>query len=437
MSTRVVEDVWRRESPHVLAALLRRHGDLGDCEDAAQEAAEAATTQWPRDGVPANPRGWLITVASRRLIDRLRADRARAGREEAVAAVELGNSRLAPPADQAVGDDEDMLRMFVLCCHPSLSRSSQVALTLHAVAGLGTAQIAAAYLVPERTMTQRLTRARATLRSAGAVFELPDRADLPARIASVLDVCHLLFTEGHTRSAGGALMDWNLTDEAIRLTRQLHCAIPDHDEVAGALALMLLTRSRAATRTRDGDLVPLGEQDRNRWDRDLIAEGVAILERVLPRGHVGRFQLQAAIAAVHAEAPTWESTDWRQISILYAMLDRVAPSPIVTLNRAVALGMSVGPQQGLDLIAPLLGNPSMRRHHRTHAVRAHLLEMLGNHPAAIESYRRAAQLTASRPEQRYLNTRLRRLTDSSGSDECGQEFSSVREPFRTASSNPG
>ncbi|MFJ1459188.1 RNA polymerase sigma factor [Nocardia sp. N2S4-5] len=407
----VVEDVWRQESPHVLAALLRRHGDLGDCEDAAQEAAEAATAQWPRDGEPANPRGWLITVASRRLIDRLRADRARAGREEAVTAAQPGDSRFAPPADQAVGDEDDVLRMFVLCCHPSLSRSSQVALTLHAVGGLGTAQIAAAYLVPERTMTQRLTRARSTLRSAGAVFELPSRSELPSRIASVLDVCHLLFTEGHTRSAGGALVDWSATDEAIRLTRQLHCAIPDHDEVAGALALMLLTSSRAATRTEDGNLIPLGEQDRSRWDRDLIAEGVAILERVLPRGHVGRFQLQAAIAAVHAEAPTWESTDWRQISILYAMLDRVAPGPIVTLNRAVALGMAVGPRQGLDLIAPLLDNPSMRRHHRTHAVRAHLLEMIGDHPAAIASYRRAAQLTASVPEQRYLNTRMRRLTE--------------------------
>ncbi|KAA8883826.1 sigma-70 family RNA polymerase sigma factor [Nocardia colli] len=410
MSDRVVEDVWRQESPHVLAALLRRHGDLGDCEDAAQEAAEAAATQWQRDGVPANPRGWLITVASRRLIDRVRADRARAGREEAVAAAEPGDSALAPSADQATADD-DMLQMFVLCCHPSLSRPSQVALTLHAVGGLSTDQIAAAYLVPPRTMTQRLTRARSTLRAAGAAFELPSRAELPARIASVLDVCHLLFTEGHTRSAGGALVDWSLTGEAIRLTRQLHCAITDHDEVAGALALMLLTHSRAATRTSNGNLVPLAEQDRSRWDSDLIAEGVAILERVLPRGHVGRFQLHAAIAAVHAESPTWESTDWQQISILYTMLDRVAPGPMVTLNRAVALSMSVGPKEGLDLIAPLLDNPAMRRHHRTHAVRAHLLEMIGDLPGATESYRRAAQLAASVPEQRYLNDRVRRLTD--------------------------
>ncbi|MFI6310215.1 RNA polymerase sigma factor [Nocardia fusca] len=413
MSNRVVEEVWRRESPHVLAALLRRHGDLGDCEDAAQEAAEAATVQWSRDGVPAEPRGWLITVASRRLIDRVRADRARAGREEAVAVTQPSDSHLALSADQAMaGDGDDVLQMFVLCCHPSLSRSSQVALTLHAVGGLGTREIAAAYLVPQRTMTQRLTRARSTLRSAGAVFELPSRSDLPSRIASVLDVCHLLFTEGHTRSAGGALVDRSLTDEAIRLTRQLHCAIPDHDEVAGALALMLLTHSRAATRTEDGNLVPLAEQNRSRWDRELIAEGVTILERVLPRGHVGRFQLQAAIAAVHAESPTWESTDWPQISVLYAMLDRVAPSPVVTLNRAVAISMAFGPKQGLDLIAPLLDNPSMRRHHRTHAVRAHLLEMLGDRTGAIDSYRRAAQLTASVPEQRYLNDRVHRLAGS-------------------------
>ncbi|WP_433664094.1 RNA polymerase sigma factor [Nocardia sp. CA-128927] len=409
MSDRVVEDVWRHESPHVLAALLRRHGDFGDCEDAAQEAAEAAAVQWSRDGVPDNPRGWLITVGSRRLIDRVRADRARAGREEAVAVAQPSDAYLARSADQPTAGD-DMLQLFVLCCHPSLSRSSQVALTLHAIGGLGTAEIAAAYLVPQRTMTQRLTRARSTLRSAGATFELPSRTDLPARITSVLDVCHLLFTEGHTRSAGGALMDWSLTDEAIRLTRQLHCAIPDHDEVAGALALMLLTHSRAATRTENGNLIPLAEQNRSRWDQHLIAEGVAILERVLPRGHVGRFQLQAAIAAVHAESPTWESTDWRQICVLYAMLDQVAPSPVVTLNRAVAISMAFGPEQGLDLIAPLLDNQSMARHHRTHAVRAHLLEMIGDQAGAIDSYRRAAQLTASVPEQRYLNDRVRRLT---------------------------
>ncbi|WP_439656643.1 RNA polymerase sigma factor [Lentzea sp. HUAS TT2] len=409
MDSRVVEDVWRRESSHVLAALLRRYGDLGDCEDAAQEAAEAAATQWERDGVPDNPRGWLIRVASRRMIDRVRADSARAGREQAVAAARPGDADLAPPADHAQHGD-DTLQLFLLCCHPELSRSSQVALTLHAVAGLSTAQIAAAYLVPERTMTQRLTRARATLRAAGAVFGLPAEAELPARIAAVLDVCHLMFTEGHTRSTGDALVDSTLAEEAIRLTRHLHAAIPEHDEVAGALALMLLTHARATARTSGGDLVPLAEQDRARWDQPLIKEGVSILERVLPRGHVGRFQLQAAVAAVHAEATAWESTDWRQISVLYGMLTRVAPSPIVTLNQAVAVGMAFGPEDGLALVDPLLGDAAMRRHHRTHAVRAHLLELTGDLEGALDSYRQAARLTTSLPEQRYLNTRIRRLS---------------------------
>ncbi|MBF6236574.1 sigma-70 family RNA polymerase sigma factor [Nocardia otitidiscaviarum] len=405
----VVADVWRRESPHVLAALLRRHGDLGDCEDAAQEAAEAAAVRWKHTGVPDNPRGWLIRVASRRLIDRMRSDRARAGREEAVALAQPGDAHLAPSTER-MPEGDDTLLLLLLCCHPALSRPSQVALTLHAVGGLSSAQIAAAYLVPERTMAQRLSRARATLRAAGAVFELPDAAALPARTAAVLDVCHLMFTEGHTRSAGNSLLDTSLSEEAIRLTRQLHAAIPDHDEVSGALALMLLTHARAAARVADNRLIPLAEQDRSRWDRDAIAEGVGILERVLPRGHVGRFQLQAAIAAVHAESPTWADTDWRQISILYAMLDRVAPSPVLTLNRAVAVGMAFGAEQGLALIAPLLDDPVMRRHHRTHAVRAHLLEMAGDEGAAIDSYRRAAQLSASVLEQRYLNERVRRLT---------------------------
>ncbi|MFE3446128.1 RNA polymerase sigma factor [Nocardia sp. NPDC059180] len=407
--------VWRREASHVLTALLRRHGDLGDCEDAAQEAAEAAAVQWARDGVPDNPRGWLIRVASRRLIDRQRADRARVEREETVAHARPADDALVPAADAdppAAGDDT--LRLFLLCCHPSLSRPSQVALTLHAVAGLSTAQIAAAYLVPEPTMAQRLTRARTGLRTAGATFELPAAAELPARVAAVLDVCHLMFTEGHTRTGGTALLDPGLAGEAIRLTRQLHRLVPDHDEVAGALALMLLTQARAATRSDHGDLVPLAEQDRTRWDGELIAEGVHILETVLPRGHVGRYQLQAAIAAVHAEAPTWGRTDWPQICVLYAMLDRVAPGPAVTLNRAVALAMAFGPEQGLALVGPLLDDPTMRRHHRTHAVRAHLLEMAGDRTEAVASYAVAARLTTSLPEQRYLNARMRRLSEASG-----------------------
>ena len=412
MSLGGLEDVWRRESPHVLGALLRRHADLGDCEDAAQEAVEAAARQWGREGVPDDPRAWLIRVGSRRLIDRERADGARAAREEAVAVAAPAAALTAPPPDaepRAAADDS--LALLLLCCHPALTRASQVALTLRAVSGLETAQIAAAFLVPERTMAQRLSRARATLRAAGARFELPPTEALPERVAAVLDVLHLAFNEGYTRSAGDTLVDGALTREAIRLTRDLHRRLPGHDEVAGALALMLLTQAREAARTdARGDLVPLSQQDRRRWDAELIAEGTALLERVLPRGPVGRFQLQAAIAAVHAEAVRWEETDWAQITVLYEMLERVAPGPAVTLNRAVAVGMASGPEDGLRIVDALLADPAMARHHRTHAVRAHLLEMAGEREAAARSYARAAQLTASLPEQRYLNARAARLS---------------------------
>jgi len=388
------EDVWRRESPHVLAALLRRHGDLADCEDAAQEALEAAAKQW--DPPPENPRGWLITVASRRLIDRARADAARADREQAAAE--------EPPPEPPGRDDS--LELLLLCCHPALSRTSQVALTLRTVSGLSTAEIAAAFLVPEATMGQRLSRARATLREAGARFGRPAPDELPARVAAVLDVLYLVFNEGYTRSAGDALLDGELTREAIRLTRELGRALPDHDEVAGALALMLLTQAREPARTdARGDLVPLADQDRSLWRSEEIAEGVAILERVLPRGPVGRFQLQAAIAAVHAEAPDAAATDWAQIRALYDMLERVAPGPAVTLNRAVAVGMASGPAAGLTIVDGLLQDPRMARHHRTHAVRAHLLELAGDRAGAAQAYERAAALTASLPEQRYLNRR--------------------------------
>jgi len=388
------EDVWRRESPHVLAALLRRHGDLADCEDAAQEALEAAAKQW--DPPPENPRGWLITVASRRLIDRARADAARADREQAAAE--------EPPPEPPGRDDS--LELLLLCCHPALSRTSQVALTLRTVSGLSTAEIAAAFLVPEATMGQRLSRTRATLREAGARFGRPAPDELPARVAAVLDVLYLVFNEGYTRSAGDALLDGELTREAIRLTRELGQALPDHDEVAGALALMLLTQAREPARTdARGDLVPLADQDRSLWRSEEIAEGVAILERVLPRGPVGRFQLQAAIAAVHAEAPDAAATDWAQIRALYDMLERVAPGPAVTLNRAVAVGMASGPAAGLTIVDGLLQDPRMARHHRTHAVRAHLLELAGDRAGAAKAYERAAALTASLPEQRYLNRR--------------------------------
>ena len=398
MSDGAIEDVWRRESPHVLGALLRRGGDLGACEDAAQDALEAAARQWPEEGVPEYPRGWLIRVASRRLIDHERADEARVARELA-AEPEPSEPLVAP-------DRDDSLELLLLCCHPALSRQSQVALSLRAVSGLSTAQIAAAFLVPEPTMAQRLSRARATLREAGARFGLPAPEDLPGRVDAVLDVLHLMFSEGYTRSAGDELLDAEMTADALRLTRELHRRLPNHDEAAGALALMLLTHAREPARAdARGDLVPLAGQDRRLWRRDEIAEGVAIVERVLPSGPVGRFQLQAAIAAVHAEARSAEATDWPQIRAVYDMLERVAPGPAVTLNRAIAIAMESGPAAGLTIVDGLLEDPGMARHHRTHAVHAHLLELAGDRAGAATGYARAAGLTSSLPEQRYLNRR--------------------------------
>ncbi|MET7421079.1 DUF6596 domain-containing protein [Dactylosporangium sp. NPDC005555] len=400
--------MWRREAPHVLGALLRKYGDLGDCEEALQDAAEAATAQWPVEGMPDSPRAWLITVASRRLIDQVRADSARVRRETLDAAARPDAAPDAASGDTS-GDADDTLRLFFLCCHPALTRPSQVALCLRSVAGLGVEQIAAAYLVPARTMTQRLTRARTALRQAGARFDMPSERDLPGRVAAVIDVCHLVFTEGYARTSGAALLDVRLAEEAIRLVRQLHAALPDHAEVAGALALMLLTHARSPARVdRAGDLVPLAAQDRSLWQRAAITEGVGLLELTLPRGHVGRFQLQAAIAAVHAEAATYEETDWLQISVLYDMLSRVAPGPAVTLNHAVAVAMAHDPAAGLAMLEPLLTDPAMQRHHRLHAVRAHLLDLNGDPAAAQEHYRTAARLTTSLPEQRYLNRKLTR-----------------------------
>ncbi len=405
MTTVALGDVWRREAAHVIGALLRTHHDLADCEDAAQEALLAATRQWPRDGAPDDPRAWLIRVARRRLVDQLRSESARSRREAADAIARRADDPLAAPETTS----DDALQLMLRCCHPSLSRPSQVALTLRCVAGLTTDEIAKAYLVPSATMGQRLSRARSTLR--GEPFAPPTAAELPERVAAVLDVCHLVFNEGHTRTAGAELVGVGLAEEAIRLTRLLHVVLPDHAEAAGLLALMLLTHARAAARTdAAGDLVPLDEQDRSRWDRAAIDEGVALLERTLSRGHVGRYQLQASIAAVHAEAESGEATDWLQISVLYGMLQRVAPSPAVELNRAVAVGMALGPGQGVAIVRRLLDeHPAMADHHRTHAVLAHLLEREGDLDAARHHYEQASRLTANLPEQRYLNRRLARL----------------------------
>jgi RNA polymerase sigma factor (sigma-70 family) len=399
-----LEAVWRDCVPQVLTALVRGYGDFDAAEDAVQEALLAAARHWPADGMPDNPRAWLVTAASRRLVDRWRAEQARAGREQANATIEPAP---APAADEAgAGEHDDSLTLLLLCCHPALTRPSQVALTLRAVAGLGTAQIARAFLVPEATMAQRISRAKARLRQAGARFTAPAPAQLPDRVAAVAHVLYLIFTEGHTATTGSGLTDTSLAAEAIRLTRRLHRHLPAEGEVGGLLALMLLTDARRAARTHaDGSLVPLAEQDRTRWDRALIAEGVRLVEDALPHGPVGPYQLQAAIAAVHAEAPSAADTDWAQIETLYGMLAALTPGPVVTLNHAVAVAEVRGPAAALAMLDPLLADRQLRHNHRLHAVHAHLLDLAGRPAQAREAYATAARLATSIPEQHYLNAK--------------------------------
>jgi RNA polymerase sigma factor (sigma-70 family) len=404
-----LEDLWRRAAPQALPSPVRRYGDFDGAEDALQEALLAAARQWPSEGAPRDPTAWLLTVASRRMIDQRRRDTARADRERTAALRTPSDHLVAPPPDlPATADDEVIL--FLLCCHPVLPPPAQVALTLRALGGLSTAQIARAFLVPEATMAQRIARAKARLRRIGAPLNALAAAELRDRVAAVAHVLYLIFTEGHATSEGDELYDVNLTREAIRLARHLHERLPDIGEITGLLALMLLTDARRGARIDpDGALVPLAEQDRARWDAAAIHEGVALLEAALPRGHVGPYQLQAAIAAVHAEAARAEETDWAQIDVLYGMLEQVSPGPIVTLNHAVAVAMLHGPDAGLARLAPLLEDGRLRRHHRLHAVRAHFLEVQGDADAARAAYSLAAALTTSLPEQRHLNRRAARL----------------------------
>ena len=404
-------DVWRRLAPQVLAAVSRRYGDFGVAEDAVQEALLAAAMQWPGDGIPADPRAWLIRVASRRFIDLLRSDSARRRRELASAATTPDDEWVtaAPGAETTVGTDDTLL-VLLLCCHPVLTPASQVALTLRAVGGLTTAQIARAFLVPEGTMGQRISRAKDKIREAGARFEPLAPDDLPDRMRTVLQVLYLVFTEGYTASGGTTLQDVELAREAIRLARMARGVLSEDGEVAGLLALMLLTDSRRAARTSTtGDLVPLDEQDRRLWDRVAIEEGLALVSGALSCGPIGPYQLQAAIAAVHAEATVADATDWAQIDVLYGLLEQIAPNPVVTLNRAVAVAMAHGPARGLELLATVEGDPRLRTTHRLYAVRAHLLEMAGDPAAAACDYALAARLTTSVPEQRYLSARVDRL----------------------------
>jgi RNA polymerase sigma factor (sigma-70 family) len=407
-----VEDLLRELAPQVLGALVRRYGHFDACEDAVQEALLAAATQWPEQGVPERTRGWLITVASRRLTDELRSEAARKRRESTAATLEpAGEPVLPTPGEQRAPDKDDTLTLLFLCCHPALTPASQVALTLRAVGGLTTAEIARAFLVPEATMAQRISRAKQSIKAAGTTFELPPEPERAERLRVVLQVLYLIFNEGYTASSGPRLQRGELTGEAIRLARAVHRMLPGEGEVAGLLALLLLTDARRAARARpDGTLVPLAEQDRGRWNQQQIREGVELITTTLAaRVPLGPSQLQAAIAAIHDEAATAEETDWRQILALFELLERVAANPVVTLNHAVALGMVHGPAAGLDLLAKLDGDDRMAGNHRLDAVRAHLLEMAGEHDAALRSYEQAARRTTSLPEQRYLRGRAARL----------------------------
>ncbi len=397
-----VEDLLRELAPQVLGSLVRRYGQFDACEDAVQEALLAGAQRWPVDGIPENPRSWLVAVGSRRLVDEFRSGSARRRREESVASLSVSQG--------PVSDREDALNLLFLCCHPSLSAPSQLALTLRAVGGLTTAEIANAFLVPEATMAQRISRAKQTIKTSGVGFDLPPVPERPERLRVVLHVLYLVFNEGYTTSSGPTLGRADLTTEAIRLTRMLRRLMPGEGEVAGLLALMLLTDARRAARTdADGSIVPLAEQRRDAWNEDQIEEGVALVSRTLGTTSIGPYQLQAAIAAVHDEASSAEDTDWPQILALYEVLERVSPGPVVTLNRAVAVAMVNGPRAGLALLGTLDGDERMTHTHRLEAVRGHLLELAGDEVAARESYQRAARMTASLPEQRYLRLMAARL----------------------------
>ena len=406
-----VEHLLRELAPQVLGAVIRRFHDFASAEDAVQEALIAAITQWPQQGVPDNPRGWLIQVASRRMTDQLRSDTARRLRETAVM---LESERVAPAVDlEPEMNHDDTLILFFMCCHPALTSSSAIALTLRAVGGLTTGEIAHAFMVPEATMAQRISRAKQSIKTSGVPFSMPTQQEQAQRLRSVLHVLYLIFNEGYTSSTGPHLQRLELSQEAIRLTRSIHKLLPENSEVAGLLALMLLTDARRSARTgAGGELIPLDKQDRTRWDQTEISEGIALLTAALSKGSLGIYQIQAAIAAVHDEAARPEDTDWPQILALYELLKSTSDNPMVVLNHAIAAAMVHGPSKGLELLTALDADPRLTEHHRLDAVRAHLLEMAGDHPAAITLYRRAASRTTSIPERNYLTAQAARLSEN-------------------------
>jgi RNA polymerase sigma factor (sigma-70 family) len=416
-----LEDLLRELAPQVLGAVARRFGDFAAAEDAVQEALLAAARHWPSEGMPDSPRGWLIQAAARRMTDHFRSEQARRRRETAAALRE-------PPAAEVSGED-DTLTLLLLCCHPALTPASAIALTLRAVGGLSTAEIASAFLVPEATMAQRISRAKQRIKASGVPFELPAPPEREQRTRLVLHVLYLIFNEGYTSTAGPRLHRTELSAEAIRLTRLARRLLPGNSEVTGLLALMLLTDARRPARTGPGgELIPLAGQDRSRWDQSLIAEGVALAAAAVSHGSVGEYQLQAAIAAVHDEAATAGDTDWPQILALYGLLERMSGNPMVTLNRAVAAAMVDGPAAGLAMLAPL--SERLAGHYRLDAVRAHLLEMAGDLEAAIAAFRAAAARTTSIPEQQYLTTQAARLSQQAvpGRPHQGQRTPGPRAP---------
>jgi len=395
-----IEDLLREQAPQVLGVLVRRFGDFGSAEDAAQEALIAAARHWPAEGVPANPRGWLIQTAVRKMTDQLRSEQARRRREDAAAMAE-------PPGVDVTGRDDTLILLF-MCCHPALTPASAIALTLRAVGGLTTAEIAKAFLVPESTMAQRISRAKQRIKASGVPFGMPEGEERAQRLRSVLHVLYLIFNEGYASSIGADLHRTELSGEAIRLARMMHATLPGDGEVTGLLALMLLTDARRPARTgAGGELIPLAEQDRARWDRELIAEGTALITGALAQRVAGEYQVQAMIAAVHDEAASVGDTDWQQILTLYGLLERMTGNPMVALNRAIAAAMVHGPATGLKLLEPL--DEPLAGHYRLDAVRAHLYEMAGDTQAAMAHYRAAAARTTSIPEQQYLTTQAARL----------------------------
>jgi RNA polymerase sigma factor (sigma-70 family) len=406
-----VGHLLRELAPRVLGAVVRRHGEFADAEDAVQEALIAAAMQWSTEGIPSNPSGWLYHVAVRRITDHLRSDLARRKREEAVAGELWAEWAFVPPAEAPLSvEQDDTLVLLFMCCHPALTPPSAIALTLRAVGGLTTAEIANAFLVPEATMAQRISRAKQTIKSSGVPFSLPNEEARAERLGAVLHVLYLIFNEGYTSSVGTELHRADLSDEAIRLTRTLHALLPDDAEVSGLLALMLLTDARRAARTgANGALIPLDEQNRALWDRQSMAEGIALVTAALSRGGTGWYQLQAAIAAVHDEAARVEETDWPQILALYDRLQRLSDNPMVTLNQAIAAAMVHGPLVGLELLRPLDEDTRLRGHYRLDAVRGHLYEMAGDLSCAAMHYRAAAEKTTSIPERDYLAIKAARL----------------------------